>query len=1002
MKGKTIRRAALSIALGACLGSMAPMAMAQAVTGAVAGRANAGETITVTNTATGASRTVTVGGDGTYRVAQLPPGDYTLKAGSGEPIAVSVSLGGTTSVNLDSSGAVNLDTVQVVGSRVVNRVDVHSTETATNISRTELARLPVDQSLGSVALLAPGVITGNASFGGISFGGSSVAENQIYINGLNVTDFYQRQGNSSAPFAFFDQFQVKTGGYGVEFGRSTGGVINATVRSGSNEFHGGIELTMQPEGMSASADDHVYEHEHDATSYWRASRDESTLYKTNAWASGPIVKDKLFFFAMYEVQDSYSGYTNNNGTSWSEYNADNGFWGTKLDWNISDNHQLSLMAFSDEADSTTSAYGYDWDSMTVGDYGGDTLAESGGKNWTLTYTGHFGDNFTAKAMVGANERTSFSRSLLDEYCNPVSYDASYDGAAALQAALEAADATLGCHPTGSSIVKRDNTREVGRLDFEWTLGNHLLRFGTDLEKLTTESTSFYPGPGGVSYQAQTRDAGDEIWDTSGVVVTEDTDVVRARLNIAGGTFETVNNAFYVEDNWNITDAFLLNLGVRIDNFEYKTASGETFIDMNNLVAPRAGFSWDMKGDGSTKLYGNLGRYYLPITNRISEAFAGGYTDEYSYYALQGWDEQVNPVTGSAYLVPVLGAQIGPTDTRLNAGADDLRSVFPKDLRAVYQDEAILGFQQAINTEWSWGVNATYRRMERTVEDTRITHSDCPTGFNWPILNPGETNTLWCEGANDGAGGWVTIDTSVDGYTKTDGTVIGYNKPKRVYKALEFQIDRAWDEKWSFNASYLLSRSEGNFEGPVNSDTNYADAGMVQYYDHPAVNERYGVLFNDHTHQIKLRGAYALSKQWSFGGSLTAMSGAPITAFGTYWPGDNRAAGSTSEYSGGGSGWICVQNCSASYDQRVYEYTKRGAFGRLPWTYNLGASVTWTLPVDGIDLKARLSVYNLLNEQEATNYRSRYEVSPGVYRETFGEARGWQSPRYMNLVVTWNF
>ncbi|RYG11557.1 MAG: carboxypeptidase regulatory-like domain-containing protein, partial [Burkholderiales bacterium] len=190
MKGRTIRKAALCLALGACLGSMAPMALAQSVTGAVAGRANAGEQITVTNSATGQSRTVTVGEEGTYRVAQLPPGDYTLVANNGEPISISVSLGGTTTVNLAGEGAVNLDTVQVIGSRIINRVDVRSTETATNINRQELARLPVDQSLASVALLAPGVVASGATFGGLTFGGSSVAENAVYINGLNVTDPY--------------------------------------------------------------------------------------------------------------------------------------------------------------------------------------------------------------------------------------------------------------------------------------------------------------------------------------------------------------------------------------------------------------------------------------------------------------------------------------------------------------------------------------------------------------------------------------------------------------------------------------------------------------------------------------------------------------------------------------------------------------------------------------------------------------------------------------------
>src|SRR3546814_311885 len=106
--------------------------------------------------------------------------------------------------------------------------------------------MSVERNVSSVALLAPGVAGGSAGFGGISFGGSSVAENAFYINGLNVTDFYNRVGFSEAPFDFYEEFQVKTGGYSVEFGRTTGGVVNAITKSGTNEFHGGAKLVFGP------------------------------------------------------------------------------------------------------------------------------------------------------------------------------------------------------------------------------------------------------------------------------------------------------------------------------------------------------------------------------------------------------------------------------------------------------------------------------------------------------------------------------------------------------------------------------------------------------------------------------------------------------------------------------------------------------------------------------------------------------------------------------------
>jgi hypothetical protein len=227
------------------------------------------------------------------------------------------------------------------------------------------------------------------------------------------------------------------------------------------------------------------------------------------------------------------------------------------------------------------------------------------------------------------------------------------------------------------------------------------------------------------------------------------------------------------------------------------------------------------------------------------------------------------------------------------------------------------------------------------------------------------------------------------------------KPKRTYSAIEFQLDRAWDDKWAFNASYLWSKSEGNIEGPVNSDTGYADTNLVQYYDHPAVNERFGVLFNDHRHQFKFRGSYKLNEMWSFGATYSALSGGPITAFGVRWPNDNRSAGGPGEFSGGGSGWICVSGCG-DYTTREMVYTPRGAFGRMPWVKDLSVNVTWTLPVEDVDLKARFSIYNLLNDQATVNVHSRYEDTPGHQMDYFGEGTRWQAPRYMQLVVTYNF
>src|SRR3546814_4764778 len=108
------------------------------------------------------------------------------------------------------------------------------------------------------------------------------------------------------------------------------------------------------------------------------------------------------------------------------------------------------------------------------------------------------------------------------------------------------------------------------------------------------------------------------------------------------------------------------------------------------------------------------------------------------------------------------------------------------------------------------------------------------------------------------------------------------------------------------------------------------------------------------HQIKVRGSYKCNDMWTVGGTLSARSGGPFTAFGVRWPDDNRSAGGPSELSGGGSGWLCEAGCDA-WTTRQLVYTEKGAFGRMPWVTNLGASVMWTLPSDKVDLKTLFSI-----------------------------------------------
>ena len=985
---RSMRKSALSIAMGLCLTSLAlAPAHAQSATGAVAGRANAGETVSVTNTATGLSRTVTVGKDGTYRIGQLPPGDYTLDAGNGEQVKVNVALGGTTTVNLTGAGAVELDSIQVVGSKVINRVDVRSTESATNVTREEIARLPVDQSIASVALLAPGVVDSGATFGGLTFGGSSVAENAVYINGLNVTDPYRRQGYSSVPFAFYDEFQVKTGGYSAEFGRTTGGVINAVTRSGGNEFHAGAELTFEPSAWDSAKKDHFHS---DGTldERDRTSRDGGSFYKTNIWASGALVKDKLFFFAMYEMRDSNPRDIDTTQAWYTK--SDNDFWGAKIDWRINDDHLVEFLAFSDKAESTTDKYAYTWATATRGDWKGNSSAASGGDNWSATYTGHFTDNFVAKAMYGVNKRSAISGTPLDGDCSIITRSGNYT------TAFGAATTPEGCHPSNASISSRYDKREATRLDFEWTLGDHLLRFGLDQEVMDSDSSVVYPGDG-VSYQAQAATAG-SVLPNGAVVPVGVTRIVDARRYITGAPVTTEAQAFYIEDNWNVTPNLLLNLGLRFDKFHNKLASGTTFAkaDFSDMMAPRLGFSWDVKGDSTFKVFGNMGRYHLALPNNVSVRGSNPSLSSAQYFTYTGIAADGTPIglTAIPYTNPnsPYTCANGGMSSNVECGYDkDPRTIAQIDLKPHYQDEFILGMERTESPSFSWGAKATYRDLKNAIDDI------CPTECF--IFNAGTNEATFWE--DDGTGNLVQVTHNFE-----DDFGTAFPKLKRKYLALDMY---AQYQKGDFfgKVDYTLSHNWGNAEGQLNSSVDTGNGGqgdvsVTQDWDLPEL--MYGVsgsLPNNRTHQIKMIGSYRFADEWRVGGSAIVQSGRPRSCY-SYWPYAKPGLYNNAYYSYCGvPGAQTAVNNPNVVPNPDYVYSPRGSIGETPWTATFNANVSY-MPNWMEGLTVSMDVLNLFNTQTATGYYERSASSRTTVNPRYEQVLYYTNPRSVRFTVRYDF
>src|SRR6478735_9252065 len=290
--------------------------------GAVSGRAASGDTITVSNPATGFTRTITVGGDGNFRFSQIPIGQYTVTRNGSSPRQITVNVG--TAANVDyaavaAAGPQELEGVEVVGTGAVNPIDVTSVESTTILTSEQIAKIPVPLDTTSVALLAPGTVRGDAAFGNLaSFGGASVAENAYYVNGFNITNSFRNLNFSQVPFEAIAEQQVKTGGYGAEFGRSLGGVINQITKRGTNDFHAGGNIYWAPDSLREDVKNVYYANPLVATDFGLIqednSKDEFEGVNANLWASGALIKDTLFAYGLVSL-------TKNDSTNYGNIDA---------------------------------------------------------------------------------------------------------------------------------------------------------------------------------------------------------------------------------------------------------------------------------------------------------------------------------------------------------------------------------------------------------------------------------------------------------------------------------------------------------------------------------------------------------------------------------------------------------------------------------------------------------------------------------------------------------
>jgi hypothetical protein len=1027
---RTLKRSALTVALGVCFNSSI---YAQSNTsGAVFGQATAGEKVLVQNPATGFSREIAIGADGTYRVSALSPGTYrvTLQRADGTTSTreVAVNVGTGTAVNFaaesSGSGATTLGTVTVTGSQLVNPIDVSSVESTTILTSEQLARIPVPRDTTSVALLAPGTVRGDTAFGNLaSFGGSSVAENQYYINGFNVTNSFRSLNFSKVPFEGIAEQQIKTGGYGAEFGRSLGGVVNQITKRGTNEFKAGANVFWAPKSLRSDVDDFKYSNPLVPGDFGDVaednSKDETDQLVTSVWAGGALVKDTLFAYALLSYGNTEST-TYGNVDKFTNRDADlkNPTWLAKFDWNINDSNKLEFTAFSDKQETETRVYANTPGEVDRTAYAGSLFDEQGGTNYVLKYTGYLTDTFTLTALAGHGEfkrsqylvnpdgsRVSYNGDITTAYTTDINGTTSLGGCPVIldvrpgyRKGITGAYGSF-CNLTEDGLLQASNnkdTRDQYRIDAEWILGPHQLRFGVDVDNF--ESIAGEANPGGWLWRYSTNNGPDGLANTG-----DEFDVVRRQTTARGTTIEVKQRAYYIEDSWKITDNFLAYLGARWDTFENLGADGRAFVKINNQFGPRLGFSWDAKGDSSLKIYGNAGRYALPLTPSV--AVRGSSASIYQRSNNNRFSG-VDPVTGA----PILINPLNPLNliNGEDGSAHDPATIASKNLDPMYQDEFILGFQSAWTDHLNFGARAIYRKLKAAIDDncdyTAITELADADGLDYTVPNPGFP---YCRLFNPGEDAVLVTDLNGDGIYTTytvDGARLS-PPARRSYKALELFLDGSWD-KFFFQASYTLGYNKGNTEGGVKSDIGQGDTNTTQDFDYIELTvDTYGYLPNDRRHALKVFGNYDFSEQWSLGANVLVQTGRPINCLGVLDRNPLEPVGTVTNYNPHpyGSGFMrCSNSENGASDDSTVSAVPRGTAGRLPTTTTLDLNLAYR-PSWASGLQFKMDVFNVFNSQKVTSVSEVAEDSAtGNPLSTYLLPRSYQAPRSVRFMVQYDF
>jgi hypothetical protein len=823
---------------------------------------------------------------GLYRFPSVLPGTYTVTATlSGmEPAAVrnlKVALGAAPKVDLTMKvGAV---TEQITVTAEAPLVDVTSSAAATAIDSETIDRLPHGRDFASVVTQAASA-NQNDKTGGISIDGASGAENRYIMDGVDTTNPQTGVQGKVLITDFVEEVQVKSAGYAAEFGGATGGVINVITKTGTNDFKGSVIANYSDRSWGGDARPILQLALGSSTvsEQFQPRTDDSTTLDPGFSLGGPLMRDKLWFYAGYEptIQSITRTVNFTSGTTASfdqDFRRENAV--ASLTGNIGSKF-LYKGTFNNSGYETTNLLpGVNGRGSATADYSPDDKLE----NWTASgyadYVaspswffsakgGRFYRNYT-QSGISSDVRIVFANALTNTAFPEVPSSLLRSGG-------------FNSIPTNSASQEDAYTRDNLNFDVSWfptAFGNHRIKAGVQLDSIKNEVLN-----GQQNYLVNT------FWNT-----VCDFCSTKGKYGSAGvyifqtqGNVKSENTGFFLQDSWTtMNDRLTLNIGVRTEQekvpaYNVGTApiTGKYAInfDYGDKLAPRLGFSYDVFGNGRSKAFGSYGTFYDITKMEMPRGSFGGDKWIYWGFSLDDFDwtkwTGCQNVTNNPALHPTCPGMTlqGGVDLRHPSNDKDFPLIDP-DLKPMESREFSLGWQQELSNTMALSFRYVNKSLIRAIEDVgvHVFEADGSEAEEFFIANPGE-----------GVAQKILLATGCT-------TCPAMPKAKRDYNGYELDFMKRFAGNWSLHASYLYSTLKGNYSGLANSDEVTATAGFAR--TSPNVNRTFDSLFmlfdqegsettgplgGDRPHQLKAQLAYAFNWGTTVGVNEYYYSGTPTT------------------------------------------------------------------------------------------------------------------------------